>query len=287
MLKKILLAGVALLGLAACSNNDEPSRSLTLSDGSIKITIENPEKWSAYVARLAEGVEKRAAALLENWETTVADEFKAREADESVQKIIDGCTLTAQTISTGRVDDPMALLVGGYGMQAVAGVEIWFGLHSVSDYAGNVLSIRNVYFGSLTGEATTGSLAATVAALNPEADAKVRRLIGTTLQAVQQSGEGKQLSDAARTSASELAASLVALKPILAGASAADSEAIVATYVDDVVLPTYRRLAPAASNLADLARALAANPGDTTFAAFNQAWTQARAALSLTAAYTL
>lgn len=283
------MAGALLVGLSACSDkhDDAPSRSLTLSDGSIKITVENPDKWSAYASELATGIEHRAAGLLEAWETKLAAEFKAREAEESVQKIIDGCALTAQTVSSGRVDDPLKLLIGGYGMQAAAGIDIWFGLHSADDYVNNIISIRNVYYGSITGAVSPGSLAEAVAELNPQADANVRRLLQDAQQAIKQSTGGAQLSAQARAIASELAASIAGLKPILAAAPASVNEAIVATYVDEVVLPTYRLLAAETADLAQLAQAMAANPNDATFAAFTQSWARARASLSLTAAYTL
>lgn len=286
MNKKILLAATLLVGLNACSDKDD-SRSVTFSDGSIKFTIENPEKWSAYASDIASAIEQRAADLLQTWEGQVADEFKAREASESVQKIVDGCVLTASTVATGKVDDPLTLLIGGYGTQIATALDIWFGQHTKEDYAANILSIRNVYFGSLTGEVNPDSPAAVAAQLNPAANQRVLVALQRTLAAIQSSPDGSTLSADAMAAASELAEALGAVKPVLAGAPAEKAEAIVADYVDGVVVPSYRTLAGGASALADAGRALAANPNDETFTAFTTVWHQARLGLALTAAFVL
>ncbi len=286
MNKKILLAAAMLVGLCACSEKDD-SESITFSDGSIKFTIENPEQWSAYASEIAAGIEQRATDLLQTWETKLADEFKAREAAESVQKIVDGCALTATTVASGKVDDPLTLLLGGYGTQIGTALDIWFGQHTKEDYAANILSIRNVYFGSLTGEVNAASPAAVVAQLNPEANQKVLAALQKTLMAVQASPDEATLSADAMAAASELAAALQAVKPVLATAPADQAEAIVANYVDGVVVPSYRTLAGGASALADAGRALAANPNNDTFKAFTTVWHQARLGLALTAAFSL
>lgn len=284
MNKKILLFAALLAGLTACSDKDD-SESMTFSDGSIRLTIENPEKWSAYASELATGIEQRAADLLHSWEGRLADEFKAREASESVQKIVDGCVLTAGTVATGKVDDPLTLLIGGYGIQLATALDIWFGQHTKEDYAANILSIRNVYFCSLTGEVNPDSPASVAGQLNPEANRQVLDALQKTLMAVKASPDGATLSTDAMAASAELAEALRAVKPVLATASAERAEAIVADYVDGVVVPSYRMLADGATALADAGRALAANPNDKTFTAFTSVWHRARLGLALTAAF--
>lgn len=109
--------------------------------------------------------------------------------------------------------------------------------------------------------------------------------INKTLSAINDSPEGSSLSPEAMAAAAELAAALQSVKPVLASASAAQSEGIVAGYVGDVVVPSYRTLAAGASTLADAARALAADPSDSTFAAFTAVWHQARLGMALTSAF--
>lgn len=279
------MAGAILVGLNACSDKDKTTDSVTFNDGSIKLTIENPEKWSAYAYELASGIEQRAAAMLQGWEGQLADQFMARESAESVQKIIDGCSLTAVTVASGKVDDPLKLLLGGYGLQIGTAVDIWFGQHTKADYAANIMSIRNVYFGSLNGSVSPDSPAAVMAGLNAEQNNRVLAALTKSLKAIGDSSEGSSLSAEAMSATAELAAALQAVKPALAAASASQSEAIVAGYVNDVVLPSYHTLAQGASALADAGRALAANPNDNTFAAFTAVWNQARLGLALTSAF--
>lgn len=280
------MAGAILVGLSACSDKDKSADSVTFNDGSIKLTIEeNPQKWSAYAYELASGIEQRAASMLQAWEGQLANQFMARETSESVQKIIDGCSLTAATVATGKVDDPLKLLLGGYGLQIATAVDIWFGQHTKADYAANTLSVRNVYFGSLTGEVASDSPAAVMATIDSELNNKVLSAMNRSLMAINNSPEGSVLSADAMSAAAELASALQAVKPAIATATSAQSKAIVAGYVSNVVTQSYRMLAEGAYALAEAGRALAANPCDSTFAAFTSVWHQARLGMALTSAF--
>ncbi len=293
---KFMLLGCAM-ALGACSDDKTADDdSIVIEGDGVKLTIENIDNWVRYASQVAALLEKDAADLLEAWEQAYdggkpyAEIFKEHRspytsAESCIEQIIDGCVDIANEVGTAKIGDPLELLMSGKRQEALFAVESWFSWHSREDYANNIISIRNSYYGSLDGSVADASMSKLVASVNPTLDANVKQQIALAQAAIMAIPDPfrNNINSAETRSAMAACANLEntldkSLKPFFTGINGheAEMQAIVNNYVDAVVLPTYRDLAQKTIALNRAVKALVASPSDETFAAAGQAWLEAR-----------
>ncbi len=203
-----------------------------------------------------------------------------------VEQIIDGCMDIANEVGNAKIGDPYDLYKSGRTTEALYAVESWYSWHSIDDYSNNILSIRNAYYGTRNGRVATNSLATLLAANNATLDSQVREAIQAAYDAIQaipapfRNNIGAPEVQTAMEVCNELEDVLGNLKGYLQRTAAVNADAvlqpILTTYVNDVVLPTYKALVDANTALYRAAQTFAANPSDANFAAACEAWFDAR-----------
>ena len=202
-----------------------------------------------------------------------------------MEQLIDGCWDIANEVGTAKIGDPYNLYMEGKTTEALYAVESWYSWHSREDYRNNIYSIRNVYYGSRDGQISDKSLSKAIAALNPELDETMKRVIAEAAEAIWDipSPFRSHINSQATTVAMEACAALAdalnnQLKPFVIANLSEDAvlDPIVTNYVDVVVLPTYADLKRENANLADAVAAFAESPSDAAFEKACQAWLDAR-----------
>lgn len=98
--------------------------------------------------------------------------------DDAIDQIIDGCIDIASEVGSQKIGGPNA-------SGDVLDVESWYSWNSIDDYANNIISIRNSYFGGsgLT-SAATNSLSAYVKAKDADLDAQVIAAVNEAYTAI-------------------------------------------------------------------------------------------------------
>ena len=203
-----------------------------------------------------------------------------------IEQIIDGCMDIANEVGNAKIGDPYDLYKSGQTTQALYAVESWYSWHSIDDYSNNILSVRNAYYGTRDGKKANNSLATLIEANNATLDAQVREAITTAYDAIQaipapfRNNIGAPEVQTAMQACNDLEEVLGNLKGYLQRTTAINTDAVLQpilnTYVNDVVLPTYKALVDANTALFKAAQAFAASPSDANFAAACEAWFDAR-----------
>lgn len=293
-MKKFKILVAAAVALTACSD-DNNKNEIIKSEGA-ELTAENLANWTKYASQVSRLLEKDASELLNSWENSYegskafADVFKEHNSTYSsagacIEQIIDGCADIANEVGTAKIGDPLELLLAGKTQEALFAVESWFSWHSREDYANNIMSIRNSYYGSLDGKVAEASMSKLVSLSDPTLDLTVKQQIALAEAAILaipdpfRNNINSQETRTAMAACANLESTLTnQLKPFFASLRERDEQeqAIVDNYVGAVVLPTYRDLAAKTSALRKAVEALAVNPTDATFAAAAQAWFAAR-----------
>ncbi|MCM1518156.1 MAG: hypothetical protein NC117_05915 [Pseudoflavonifractor sp.] len=298
-MKKTLLLSVLCGGLmlASCSDNNEPD-GVEVDAKDIDYTAANAASWGNYMVQVAGLLKNDAASLYDAWATSYnggrsyADIFKSHNGEgyESaagcIEEIIDGCIDIASEVGSQKIGEPYRLYTGGKPTEALYAVESWYSWHSREDYANNIYSIRNSYLGSTDGTLATNSISSYVASVDAALDAEVKGAINAAAAAILaipqpfRNNINSPEARAAMDACSDLETILdQKLKPLFtpAPASAASRlDAIVANYVDVIVLPTYRSLKEKNAALYDATVAFRSAPSDNAFAAACNAWLVAR-----------
>lgn len=203
-----------------------------------------------------------------------------------VEQIIDGCMDIANEVGNAKIGDPYDLFKSGKTTEALYAVESWYSWHSIDDYSNNILSIRNAYFGTRNGNKATHSLATLIEGNNASLDKQVRDAITAAHDAIQnipapfRSNIGAPEVQTAMQACNDLEEVLGNLKGYLQRTSAVNGndvlQPILNTYVNDVVLPTYKSLVDANTALYQAAQKFAQSPSDANFKAACEAWFDAR-----------
>ena len=172
-----------------------------------------------------------------------------------VEQIIDGCMDIANEVGNAKIGDPYDLFKSGKTTEALYAVESWYSWHSIDDYSNNILSIRNAYFGTRNGNKATHSLATLIEGNNASLDKQVRDAITAAFDAIQaipapfRNNIGAPEVQAAMQACNDLEEVLSNLKGYLQRTSAVNGndvlQPILNTYVNSVVLPTYKSLVDA------------------------------------------
>lgn len=214
------------------------------------------------------------------------DDGKSRTALACVEQMIDGCIDISSEVGDAKIGEPHDLYRLGKIEQALYAVESWYSWHSKEDYANNIRSIRNTYYGSLDGTVSSKSLSAVVAKNKASLDNSVKQAISAAIEAINAiptpfrnnigSTEAKNAMDAC----TDLCDVLEDLKGYFQNTNTVNTDdilnSVVDNYVDVVVLPTYKALKEKNAALNNIVKAFAQNPSDDNFKAVCDAWLAAR-----------
>ena len=292
------LAVAAQVSLVSCGDenkNPTPSDGIVTVDDDIDLSSANIGHWTAYAEQVALLLANDASQLYKAWSDAYnggeayASSFKNLSGDytsgiSAVQQIIEGCMDIASEVGTAKIGEPFDLWASGQKVEAVYAVESWYSWHSRDDYSNNIVSILNSYYGSLDGSAAEHSISKFVAGKDAALDAKVTGAISGAKNAILaipqpfRNNIGSAEASAAMTACADLNSVLEnELLPFLVRNAGEDEyKLIIANYVDEVVLPTYKELVAGNAALLAAVQAVKASPSDESFKAAASAWLAAR-----------
>jgi predicted lipoprotein len=308
MKKVLMMAALAMsFCFAACSddnkeneNNDggglpEGTADVTIQENNIDVTSANINTWTQYATAVANLLTKDASDLNEAWAVSYkdgeayAETFKNfggeyQSASACVQQIVDGCIDIAGEVGTAKIGEPRDLWEAGKYTEAVYAVESWYSWHSIDDYSNNILSIRNAFNGTRDNQEAEHSLAAFTKAKDAALYASVKGKIDAAYSAIKGMAAPfrSHIGNPSVLVAQDACAALVSVleKDLTAfisqHADDVELEAIVRTYVDQVVLPTYADLVSKTAALQQAIKALANQPSSATFKHAADLWIEAR-----------
>lgn len=310
-LYELLKTGSALCGsmllaaalLSSCgSDNNEPKPDdpdvPAVDAKDLDYTAENAASWGNYAVAVANLLTSDSQELYDAWvsgynggepfKTTFKNHNNSAypTATSCIEEILDGCANIADEVGNAKIGDPVDLYTQGKKEEALYAVESWYSWHSRDDYSNNILSIRNSYFGSLDGNVAAPSISTLVAGMDAALDTKVKDAVTGAYNAIL--GIPQPFRNNINSNESRIAMDACAalnniidkeVKPFIQGLGAEYDErldAIVANYVDNVVLPTYKNLAEKNRELLAAVKAFAAAPTDNTFEKACNAWLVSR-----------
>jgi putative iron-regulated protein len=106
---------------------------------------------------------------------------------DAIDQIVDGCIDIASEVGAQKIGGPNATAIEGDLEQAVLDVESWYSWNSIDDYANNIVSIRNSYFGGrgkTAANASANSLSAFVKSKNTALDTEITTSIEVAYEAI-------------------------------------------------------------------------------------------------------
>ena len=313
MKKNIFILGLMALALSAtsCSKDNESETDpvvdpvVTMPEGTDdpSVTINETDanyadyaaNWCSYAAAVSSRLKADAETLYKAWnegldggeafQTTFKEVKGAYSSPNAcIEQILDGCIDIANEVGESKIGDPRDKWEQGKYTEAVYAVESWYSFHSIEDYSNNIRSIQNAFNCKYKTAQGSHSIAAY---LQANGQAEFASQVNSAITAAINSIEGMAAPFRSHIGNNSVPVAMEAcnnLKNILRTLKAKvedfedeeELKAIVADYVDIVVLPTYSDLAAANANLHEAVLALAAAPSDATFEAAAQAWMSAR-----------
>lgn len=311
MKRNYFLGAIVAFGLAcsmgSCSDDPDPvdNTDTTVEAKDIEYTSENAVAWGNYMYNVANLLKKDAADLYGYWSEdyngeSFATTFKSHNkapytsAISCVQEIIEKCAEIANEVGVAKIGEPYDFYQAGKTEEALYAVESWYSWHSRDDYTNNIWSIRNCYFGKVDdndkddeGDIAENSISRLIASVDPEMDAAMRKAIQDAADAIQaipqpfRNNINSNESKAAMEACSVLEEALTNMSAYVQSQFSSaeyDSrlDAIVAQYVDYVVLPTYKSLREGNESLFNAVSAFRSNPSDEAFQKACNAWLVAR-----------
>lgn len=295
VLTKVFLGALAVFALSSCDKEEDPIEETTAA--TIDYSSENANSWHNYMNNVVSLLKTDATSLYSAWSTSYkdgeafAETFKNltgsyKSSLNCVEQILEGCQDIASEVGEAKIGEPYDLYKSGKTTEAVYAVESWYSWHSRDDYANNIRSIRNSYYGSTDGTIATNSLYNVVngsdATLNTEVDNAIKAAIDAIL-AIPQPFRNNIVcteTEAAMEACATLESKLQEVESYIQNTAAINTEdvlaPVVANYVDVVVLPTYKSLQDKASDLYDAIQTLNNDRSDANFSAACTAWLNAR-----------
>lgn len=252
--------------------------------------------WCNYANVVSNLLKSDAAELYKAWnddfngEGPFKETFKNHLGDYNsynacIEQIIDGCIDIANEVGETKIGDPRDKWENGKYTEAVYAVESWYSYHSIEDYANNIRSIQNAINCTYGGKAGQHSIAKYLVDVEgqPALATKVNSAIQAAITAIESMAAPfrSHIGNNSVVTAMDACQNLkIALREVKARVEYFDNEeelkALVADYVDVVVLPTYKDLKEANEALNVAVSALANNPSNATFEAAANAWMAAR-----------
>jgi hypothetical protein len=303
----LLLVGVVTF---SCNDNDDDGKKQDDFDAKIE-ELALTSKWNNYLLAASEELYEDCVKLYAAWAgpSTLSEEemnivgstffselnapngyaalVKNPDAPEhSVEEtLVQGSIDIAGEVGEQKIGGPNALANEGKTTQAVLEVESWYSFNSLDDYANNIVSIRNSYFGGRNAtSAQENSLSSFVASKNAELNTQLITAINGAYNAIATMNKpfrnnltGSKV-DAAMVACSDLAGLFEAqLIPFVQ--NNADEEAytaILQKYADDIVVPTYEDMKNKAKALRNAVSAFVTTPTQNNLNAAADAWRATR-----------
>lgn len=294
MKKYFFLAALLLVGtmsFVACDDdNNDPSGPTDVDAASIDYSASNAKSWGNYMVQVGYLLQQDATTLYRAWSESYEggiaykNFFLNQPALTGVEQIIDGCMDIANEVGTAKIGDPYDLYKTGKTTEALYAVESWYSWHSRDDYSNNIRSIRNAYYGTRDGQVAANSLATLVADNNAELDSKVKASIQEAINAIMaipdpfRNNIGAPEVQEAMQACADLDETLSELKSYIQRNLNNEEvlKPVITTYVNDVVLPTYKDLAEANTALYRAVQAFQKDPSNAGFETCCNAWFEAR-----------
>lgn len=319
MKKNFFILGLMAIALTAAScsgdnkdNNVPEPESKTMPEGTADVTINETDanyadyqtNWCSYAVAVSSRLKDDATMLYKAWNEGLNGEeayqltFKEVKGaytspNNCIEQIIDGCIDIANEVGESKIGDPRDKWENGKYTEAVYAVESWYSYHSIQDYSNNIRSIQNAFNCTYKGRQGGHSIAAYLIA-NGQAElaSQVNARITAAIAAIEGMAAPfrSHIGNPSILTAMEACNSLKdILKTLKAKVESFEREtelkAIVADYVDVVVLPTYKDLKDANAALHLAVQNLAANPSNATFEAAAMAWMAARSPWEMSEAF--
>ena len=306
MKKNIFYLGLIVIAMtaASCSKDDNTVTPVdTMPEGTADVTINETDanyadyktNWCNYAAAVSSRLRSDAETLYKAWneglnggeayQTTFKEVRGAYSSPNScIEQIIDGCIDISNEVGESKIGDPRDKWENKKYTEAVYAVESWYSFHSIQDYSNNIRSIQNAFNCTYKGVHGSHSIAAY---LNAHGQSQLTSQVNSAITTAINSIEGMAAPFRSHIGNPSVLTAIDAcnnLKNVLKTLKAkvesfegeAELKAIVADYVDVVVLPTYKDLRDANAALHLAVQNLAAHPTNATFEAAATAWMAAR-----------
>jgi predicted lipoprotein len=305
------------LGMVSCgddngsssSGNNGGATSEEIEAQNTDYTSENADAWGNYAYNVALLLQSDATRLYKEWNEGFADDFKNQASGSGytspkscVEEIFAGCANIANEVGTAKIGEPVDYWNAGLRNKALYAVESWYSWHSRDDYKNNILSIANSFLGTRIKLGDSEKLTAAVASKannnslykicsgKPALEVKTQDVLNnicTAWQAIDnipqpfRNNIGSTEAQTAMAACSNLEKSLDALKAAVIAenspVSEAEMQAVVAQFVDGVVLPTYEELKNEVDDLTEKVIQFKNNPTNGNFETLAAQWLEARA----------
>ena len=295
----LLLAGT---GMSSCKDDDDDKKQENF-DAKIEELALSP-KWNNYLQATSEELYEDCVKLWAAWagpsalsaeeleivggasfftELQAPDGYAAlvKNPDESEFQtptaavegtIVQGSIDIAGEVGEQKIGGPNGLAKEGKTTQAVLEVESWYSFNSLVDYANNIVSIRNSYFGGKGATSTqSNSLSAFVkSTASDDLDDRLIAAIESAYNAIEDmvapfrnNLTGSKVDDAIEACAALADIFEGELIPFVQNNADEDAyTAILQKYADDIVVATYADMKNKAKALRDAVRAYVAAPAD-------------------------
>ncbi len=204
--------------------------------------------------------------------------LKSQQA--AIEMIVsDGCIVIAEEVGEAKIGEPKALADDGRKDEAVLEVESWYSWNSIADFADNIVSIKNSYWGGrdLSAASATG-ISTFVKSKNPALDTKITKAIDDTHKAIKEGMTDPFRDhlndagvDAAMAACAHLSETLAEILPLLDNTDY-DFTGALNDYAYKVVVPTYKAMKDAARDMYEKAKAYKENPTQTNLDKVCEAW---------------
>ena len=301
-MKKIYLFAISLfagvLVLTSCKDDNEknPGGQTGTDLYDIDYSSANAQNWGEYMLRVSALLKNDAQTLYDDWVTSYnggapfSTIFKTHNtsaypsAFSCIEQILDGCADIANEVGDAKIKDPYDYYVSGDVTKALYAVESWYSWHSREDYSNNIISIRNAYYGTRDGSVSPNSISALISANDAARDAEIVAAITgayNKILAIPQPFRNHIVcaeSEQAMEACLALEVKLDNLKSYIRTNLSQDPklDAIITTYVDNVVIPTYADLKDRTAALYNACAAFKAAPGNQAFEECADKWMLAR-----------
>ena len=298
--RALFAAGLIAFGAAtftACNDDDEDLATIAENEAiNVEYNSTYDKQWGNYMRVVATLLKTDSDNLYKYWNEAYegGDSYAKRflsytgagfqSSKDCVEQIVDGCIDIAGEVGDSKIKGPVDKWLGGDHDGAVLEVESWFSWHSRVDFANNIASIKNAYYGSRDGVVNANSISKVINGANADLDAKVKAAIKGAQDAILaipqpfRNNLGSTETQAAIEACGELSEVLESQLKNYIDENLADYnwDAVLSQYVNGVILPTYKELSERNTALYNAVVEFEKNPSNDGFSKCADAWLAAR-----------
>lgn len=298
--RALFAAGLIAFGAAtftACKDDEEDLATIAENEAiNVEYNSTYAKQWGNYMRVVATLLKTDSDNLYKYWNEAYegGDSYAKRflsytgagfqSSKDCVEQIVDGCIDIAGEVGDSKIKGPVDKWLGGDHDGAVLEVESWFSWHSRVDFANNIASIKNAYYGSRDGVVNANSISKVINGANADLDAKVKAAIKGAQDAILaipqpfRNNLGSTEAQAAIEACGELSEVLESQLKNYIDENLADYnwDAVLSQYVNGVILPTYKELSERNTALYNAVVEFEKNPSNDGFSKCADAWLAAR-----------